>query len=151
MQVIIFPQDNGGVSVIYPAPEYADQIEAVAAKDVPVGKAWRILDTSQLPPAAARDRWRWTPVNSLTVADEVVVVPEEVSRFQAKAALSQAGLLTQANTIVANSGNALLQLAWDEAVSFKRNSPGINALAPALGLNDAALDQLFITAAQIVA
>lgn len=78
-------------------------------------------------------------------------VPDEVSRFQAKAALSQAGLLTQANTIVANSGNALLQLAWDEAVSFKRNSPGINALAPALGLNDAALDQLFITAAQIVA
>lgn len=78
-------------------------------------------------------------------------VPEEVSRFQARAALLNAGLLAQADAAVAGSGNALLQLAWTDAVSFKRNSPGIAALAPALGLDDGALDDLFRAAAEIVA
>lgn len=78
-------------------------------------------------------------------------IPQSVSRFQAKAALAMAGLLDQANAAVAASGNVVLQLAWAEATEFKRNSPGINALAPALGLDDAALDQLFITASGIVA
>ena len=40
MQVIIFPNENGGVSVITPTPEYADQVEAVARKDVPFQKEW---------------------------------------------------------------------------------------------------------------
>lgn len=78
-------------------------------------------------------------------------VPQSVSRFQAKAALALAGLLEQANAVVAASGNVVLQLAWAEATEFKRNSPGINALAPALGLDDAALDDLFRTAAGIIA
>ena len=78
-------------------------------------------------------------------------VPQSVSRFQAKAALALAGLLDQANDVVAGSGNTVLQLAWAEATEFKRNSPGINALAPALGLDDAALDDLFRTASGIVA
>jgi hypothetical protein len=74
-----------------------------------------------------------------------------VSRFQAKAALAQAGLLAQADAVVAASGNAVLQLAWTEANEFKRNSPGIAALAPALGLDSAGLDDLFRAAAGIVA
>lgn len=68
MQVIIFPQDNGGVSIITPAPEYADQIEAVAQKDVPAGKPWRIIDDNMLPPRESRDRWLWTAEGSLNVA-----------------------------------------------------------------------------------
>ena len=60
MQVIIFPQDDNKVSVIYPAPEYADQINAVAAKDVPEGKPWRVIEDSELPSRDIRDRWRWT-------------------------------------------------------------------------------------------
>lgn len=68
MQVIIFPQDNGGVSVIIPAPEYADQIEAVAGKDVPDGKAWRIVDDSELPSREFRDQWQWADSGPITVA-----------------------------------------------------------------------------------
>ena len=151
MQVIIFPNDNGGVSVIFVTPEYADQIEAVARKDVPAGQPWRIIDASELPARELRDRWRWTEAGPLNLADPIVLVPQSVSRFQAKAALAMAGLLDQANAAVAASGNIVLQLAWSEATTFKRNSPGINALAPALGLDDAALDQLFITASGIVA
>lgn len=78
-------------------------------------------------------------------------VPQEVSRFQAKEALRQAGLLDQADAAVAASGNATLQNAWANANTFKRSSPGINALAPAIGLDDAGLDALFIAAAGIVA
>jgi hypothetical protein len=78
-------------------------------------------------------------------------VPEEVSRFQAKAALALAGKLEQADAAVAASGNVVLQLAWTDATVFRRDSPGINALAPAIGLDAVGLDELFRAAAQIVA
>lgn len=142
---------GGGVSVIYPAPDFADQIDAVAAKDVPQGVPYRIIETAMLPAFEVRARWQWTEAGPLAVAPDVPTVPAEVSRFQAKAALADAGLLSQADAIVAASGNVILQLAWAEATTFKRNSPGIAALAPALGLDEAALDDLFITAAGIVA
>ncbi len=67
MQVIIFPQDDNKVSVVIPAPEFADQIEAVAAKDVPEGKPWRIVNDSELPSRDVRENWRWTTSGPLTV------------------------------------------------------------------------------------
>ena len=69
MQVIIFPNGIGGVAVIIPAPEYADQIDAIAAKDVPAGKLWRIVDAIDLPSREDRARWRWTDSGPLTVAE----------------------------------------------------------------------------------
>lgn len=80
-----------------------------------------------------------------------LAIPQEVSRFQAKAALALAGKLAQADAAVAASNDPILQLAWAEATTFKRNSPGIAALAGGIGLDDAALDALFTTAAGIVA
>jgi len=77
MQVILFPQDNGGVSVIIPAPEFADQIEAVAHKDVPEGKPFRIIDDSELPSRDVRDRWLWAESGPLGVAPEPA--PEEAT------------------------------------------------------------------------
>lgn len=77
-------------------------------------------------------------------------IPDRVSRFQARAALMQAGLLDQAEAAVAQAG-PLAQLAWNDAVEFRRNSPTINALAPALGLTAEQIDALFIAAAQIEA
>lgn len=78
-------------------------------------------------------------------------VPQEVSRFQARAALMAAGLLDAADAAVAASGDAFLQLAWKEATAFPRTSPGIAALAPSLGLTEADLDDLFRAAAVISA
>lgn len=83
MQIIIFPQEDGSVSVIYPAPEYADQIEAVAAKDVPEGKSWRIVNTSDLPAYETRNRWRWTDSGPLEVAaDAPAPVPQSITFAQ---------------------------------------------------------------------
>lgn len=73
-----------------------------------------------------------------------------VSRFQAKAALSSAGLLASAETAVSGA-DALTQLAWAEAVEFQRNSPAINTLASALSLSATDLDDLFRAAALIEA
>ena len=72
------------------------------------------------------------------------------SRFQARAALMQSGILDQAEAIIAQA-DALTRLAWAEAVEFRRNSPTINAMGAALGMTDAQLDELFEAAMGIEA
>lgn len=46
---IIYPLDDGGVAVIYPAPNCGLTIEQIAAKDVPAGKPFQIVDASEIP------------------------------------------------------------------------------------------------------
>lgn len=74
----------------------------------------------------------------------------EVSRFQAFAALYADGKLDDATAAVEAEGG-LTVLAWQNAQVFKRSSPMLAALAPALGLDDEALDDLFLAAALIEA
>lgn len=78
-----------------------------------------------------------------------VYVPQQVTRFQALAALYGAGLLTTVESAVANSGDPLLKLAYDNALAFERQSPMVLGLASALGMTDAQLDALLTTASQI--
>lgn len=65
------------------------------------------------------------------------------SRFQAKAALYQAGLLASVEALLAGSASFLHKLAWEEAQEFRRDSPTIAHLAVELGLDDLAIDELF--------
>lgn len=77
-------------------------------------------------------------------------VPQEVTRFQALAALHIAGLLGQVEAMMADPGtDALTGLAWQNAQVFKRTSPMVLNMAQALGLSDQQLDDLFIAASQI--
>lgn len=71
-------------------------------------------------------------------------VPQVITSFQAKAALSQAGLYSKVNTYMTTTAPELQQIAWAEASTFDRNDSFIAALAPALGLTDSQVDQLFI-------
>jgi hypothetical protein len=48
-QRIIYPTDDGGVAVIIPAPECGLTIEEIAAKDVPEGKPYKIVDVADIP------------------------------------------------------------------------------------------------------
>lgn len=48
-QRIIYPTDNGGVAVIIPAADCGLTIEAIAAKDVPAGKPFKIVDAADIP------------------------------------------------------------------------------------------------------
>lgn len=71
-----------------------------------------------------------------------------VSAFQAKAALLHFGMLDAAKAAVAASP-LLVQLAFAEATEFRRRSPMMLSLAPALSLTDTQLDDLFRYAATV--
>ena len=67
-QRIIYQNDEGGVAVIIPC-ECGLTIEEIAAKDVPTGKPYKIVDVADIP----EDRqWRdeWT-VDELELTDGV--------------------------------------------------------------------------------
>ena len=60
-QRIIYPTDDGGVAVIVPAIECGLTIEEIAAKDVPQGKPFKIVDVSDIPSDRTfRDAWEYT-------------------------------------------------------------------------------------------
>ena len=46
---VIYQNDEGGVSVLVPAPNCALTIEEVARKDVPTGKPYKIVDVADVP------------------------------------------------------------------------------------------------------
>ena len=48
-QRIIYPTDDGGVAVIIPAPDCGLTIDEIAAKDVPAGKPFNIVDVADIP------------------------------------------------------------------------------------------------------
>ena len=61
-QRIIYPNDEGGVSILIPTPEYLAEhtIEELAAKDVPEGKPYKIVDVSEIPEDRTfRDAWEY--------------------------------------------------------------------------------------------
>lgn len=85
-----------------------------------------------------------TPAAILQAQREDMVV----SRLQGRAALAQRGLLETAEAVVAGA-DEMAQLAWADLVEFRRLSPAILALAPALGLTESDLDGMFRAAVEI--
>ncbi len=68
---IIYQTNEGGVSVIVPSPEAIEQysIEEIALKDVPAGKQFKIVDTTDVPSDRTfRDAWE---VDEATLTDGV--------------------------------------------------------------------------------
>lgn len=100
--------------------------------------------------------YEWNGVEWVHMPPDPAVLKEHeragmvVSRFQAKAALLEADLLSEAETAVAQA-DPVVQLAWEEAVEFRRTSPAIAAIGAALDLTDEDIDDLFVTAAGIEA
>ena len=57
---IIYPTDDGGVAVIIPA-DCGLTIEDIAAKDVPAGKPFKIVENSDIPEDRTfRNAWEYT-------------------------------------------------------------------------------------------
>jgi hypothetical protein len=66
---IIYQTDEGGVAVIVPAPECPLTIEEIAAKDVPTGKPYLIVDVADIPTDRTfRNAWE---VDESTLTDGV--------------------------------------------------------------------------------
>ena len=62
MKRIIYPNLDGGVCVIIPTPEALESmaIEEIAAKDVPQGIEYKIIDVSELPQDRTfRNAWEY--------------------------------------------------------------------------------------------
>jgi hypothetical protein len=60
-QRIIYPNDEGGVSIIVPSPNCGLTIEQIAAKDVPAGKPFQIVDVADIPSDRTfRNAWEYS-------------------------------------------------------------------------------------------
>ena len=58
---IIFPNDDGGVSVIIPSDNCGLSVEDIARKDVPSGKAYQIVGVADVPSDRSfRNAWTYT-------------------------------------------------------------------------------------------
>lgn len=84
------------------------------------------------------------------------VVPATVTRRQARQALLLAGLLDDVPAAIAllDDGSSegkqkmrLAQIEWEDSLEFERARPLVIEIGAAIGLEAAALDALFITAA----
>ena len=84
--------------------------------------------------------------------DPTPIVPQVVTMRQARLALLQAGILDNVEGVM-NSlpepDRTVAQIEWNYSSEVYRNKPFINIFGQALGLDDDAIDQLFITAGAI--
>ena len=56
---IVYQNNEGGISIIVPA-DCGLTIEEIAAKDVPTGKTYNIVDVSEIPEDRTfRGAWTW--------------------------------------------------------------------------------------------
>lgn len=58
---IIYPNDEGGVSILIPSPNCELTIEELAAKDVPAGKPFQIVNVEDVPlDRTFRNAWEYS-------------------------------------------------------------------------------------------
>ncbi len=80
-------------------------------------------------------------------------VPQSVTMRQARLALLGAGLLDDVDAAIAAIPDPVqrkaAQIEWEYAAIVERNSALIQQLAPALGMTEAQMDELFVVAARL--
>lgn len=75
------------------------------------------------------------------------LVPQEVSRFQGRAALIQAGHMAAIQAFIDQPDtDIMVKEAWANVTVFRRQSPMMTTVATVLGLTEQDLDNLFIAA-----
>jgi hypothetical protein len=129
---------------------YADESHQTAV--IETAEAGSVAISSVDTPAewAALLEWADAPGNAIAgYVEPPPSVPRIVSRAQGRIALLRAGLLGAAETAIAASVDAELQIWWADAQEFRRDSPRIAAVGTALGLTPAQIDALFVSAATV--
>jgi hypothetical protein len=65
MQLAIFPNTEGTITVLVPAPDCELTLEEICQKDVPTGTKYKIIDSSELPSDREfRNAWDYDFTNS---------------------------------------------------------------------------------------
>lgn len=91
-------------------------------------------------------------IDALKAAAIAPVVPQVVTKKQARLALQHAGLLSQVQPLInalAEPAKTLTQIEWDDSDTYERNNPYLISLGTALGLTSYQIDTLFITASSL--
>ena len=81
-------------------------------------------------------------------AKRIAAIPQQVTMRQARLALLGAGLLDTVETAIVAAGPAA-KIEWDYATEVQRASGLVPAMAIALGMTEAQIDALFVTAASL--
>lgn len=123
------------------------------AEDLPAGlKLLELPDDFEFP----EDAPRWVVNGALTTdappspPAPAPRPPRVVSRRQGRRALLAAGLLDKVQLVIdalPDKQRAEAQIDWEDATEFDRDSELLQRLAPALGLDEVGLDELFAAAA----
>lgn len=112
--------------------------EAVAAVPGPKNVAW--------------SQSGWEVRTGEHYVSDVQPVPQEVTMRQARLALHAAGKLTAVNGGIAalpDPPKTAALIEWEYSSTVRRDSQFVALLGPALGLDAAGLDALFIAAAKL--
>lgn len=60
-KLIIYKTENNGVAIIIPSPNWKGTIEELAAKDVPTGVPYKIVDSKDIPSDRTfRNAWEYS-------------------------------------------------------------------------------------------
>lgn len=120
-------------------------IEAEPGYEIP---GFLLVETQEAGPG-----WKYIGGQFFPPSSSPTPIPQIVTRAQGKAALIQAGkwntVLAYVASIKSPSERALAEVALNDTVEWRRDSPFLNAAANAIGLTDAQMDDLFRTAATI--
>ena len=132
-----------GVGVLFPRDLALQllEVEGVSVPEAVVGR-YRYLDGAFMA----------IPLLEPPIDPPPVEVPASVTMRQARLALLHAGLLDDVEAALAaipdDTARRAAQIEWEYAQDVERDSPWVQQLATALGLDAAMLDELFITARQ---
>lgn len=128
----------------------AGVVANVARAAEPLGENWIELD----PGSAVGPGWLYDGEAFAAPEAPAPSIPSVVSRKQARMALVLSGVPLAAvqsaiDAIVDDTERALAQIAWDDAVEFRRDDPFLVAMATALSLTESQLDDLYTLAATL--
>lgn len=90
---------------------------------------------------------------NIIATQSTVQIPQVITMRQALLQLLTLGLLDDVEVAIENISDAnmkrAVQIEWEYAKDVERNSPTIGMLAQAVGMDDEALDNLFIEAVKL--
>lgn len=128
-------KDDRVVNVIEANEDHQDQYGRLLVPTDTAGPGWSYIDGEFVAPEP-----------------EPEPVPEVVTMRQARLALLQAGLLSQVDTAIDDlpePDKSAARIEWEYSQEVQRDKPFVAMLAPALGLTEEALDDLFRHAATL--